>query len=54
MADRRIEESLTPGFFEGPSVLLCSEATAEHCHRRLVLEYLRRAWPEEDIRPVHL
>jgi uncharacterized protein (DUF488 family) len=25
-------------------VLLCSEPTAEHCHRRLVLEYLRDKW----------
>ena len=25
-------------------VLLCSEATPEHCHRRLVLEYLQKHW----------
>ena len=54
MAERRIEHVFMPGFFEEPSVLLCSEATAEHCHRRLVLEYLQRAWPKADIRPVHL
>ena len=24
--------------------LLCSEDTPEHCHRRLVAEYLQRAW----------
>jgi uncharacterized protein (DUF488 family) len=23
---------------------LCSEASAEHCHRRLALEYLQRHW----------
>ncbi len=52
MADRRIEEQLNPEFFEGPAVLLCSELTPEHCHRRLVLEYLQTKW--SDIHPVHL
>jgi uncharacterized protein (DUF488 family) len=32
--------------------LLCSEETAEHCHRRLVAEYLREKWGEVEI--VHL
>lgn len=31
------------------SVLLCSEDTAEHCHRRLVAEYLRRHWDAVEI-----
>jgi uncharacterized protein (DUF488 family) len=54
MQDRRIESELSPSFFDGPSALLCSEATPEHCHRRLVLEYLRREWPQEAITPIHL
>lgn len=54
MRDRRIEDALTPEFFAGPSVLLCSEATPEYCHRRLIVEYLRRAWPGAGILPVHL
>ncbi len=54
LRERRIEEALSPSFFSGPSALLCSEATSEHCHRRLIVEYLQRAWPEEGIRPVHL
>ncbi len=29
--------------------LLCSEETPEHCHRRLVAEYLKRAWGEVEI-----
>jgi uncharacterized protein (DUF488 family) len=29
--------------------LLCSEPTPEHCHRRLVGEYLKRAWPQLEI-----
>ena len=49
---RRIESRLDRSFFEGPTVLLCSEATAERCHRRLVLEYLRDRWGDLEI--VHL
>jgi len=52
MAERRIENALSRGEFETPSVLLCSEATAENCHRRLVCEYLADRW--SGIRPVHL
>ena len=54
MKQRRIEAEFIPSFFEGPSVLLCSEAVADNCHRRLVIEYLARAWPSASIRPVHL
>jgi uncharacterized protein (DUF488 family) len=44
MEERRVEDKIDPKLFEVPTVLLCSEATAEHCHRRLVLEYLRNKW----------
>jgi uncharacterized protein YeaO (DUF488 family) len=44
MAERRVEDEIDPKLFEVPTALLCSEATAEHCHRRLVLEYLRNKW----------
>lgn len=30
--------------------LLCSEATPEHCHRRLAAEFLARAWQDVSIR----
>ena len=41
MAERKVEEKRPPDFFlERPTVLLCTETTAERCHRRLVLEYL--------------
>ena len=43
MAERRIESRLTPGSLDG-ACLLCSEATADHCHRRLVVDYLNRRW----------
>ena len=44
MAERQVEENVNRQLFTLPTVLLCSEATAEHCHRRLVLEYLADKW----------
>ncbi len=41
--ERKIE-SLPPPLFH-QACLLCSEETPEHCHRRLVAEYLQRHWP---------
>ncbi|MGY2882267.1 uncharacterized protein YeaO (DUF488 family) [Thermostichus sp. OS-CIW-28] len=51
MAERRIEDQVDKSILDG-GCLLCSEATAEHCHRRLVAEYLRRKWGDVEI--VHL
>src|SRR5207248_1868211 len=44
MADRQIENNLDRSLFAERSVLLCSEPTAEHCHRRLVTDYLGGIW----------
>jgi hypothetical protein len=44
MAERQIEERLDRSLFAVPTALLCSEHTAEHCHRRLVLDYLQEKW----------
>lgn len=52
MAERKVEKKLKPNIFEVPTILLCSEATAEHCHRRLVLEYLQQKW--DDLKIIHL
>ena len=53
MRQRAIQETLQPDAFErSRSVLLCSEATPEHCHRRLVIEYLAEHWP--NVQAVHL
>ena len=52
LRERRVEETLDRDLFKGPTVLLCSEAGPQHCHRRLVLEYLEREWG--GIRAVHL
>ena len=34
--------------------ILCSEPTADQCHRRLAAEYLRDLYPEENIDIIHL
>jgi uncharacterized protein (DUF488 family) len=52
LRERRVEEAVNRDLFAVLTVLLCSEANAEHCHRRLVLEYLDREW--NGIRAVHL
>lgn len=44
LAERRLEEQLSRDDFERPTVLLCSEAEAGHCHRRLVVEHLAHHW----------
>ena len=41
-----------PDFEAERCCLLCSEATPEQCHRRLVAERLARHWPEVEI--IHL
>ena len=52
MRDRQIQDVLDAESFKVPTALLCSEATAEYCHRRLVVEYLADYWPDTQI--VHL
>lgn len=44
ITQRRIESTIERSLFDVPTVLLCSEPTPEHCHRRLVLEYLSEKW----------
>lgn len=50
MRERRIEERIARESFTTPTALLCSERTAEHCHRRLVMEYLSEAWGGIELR----
>jgi uncharacterized protein (DUF488 family) len=52
MESRRIHEALSPSTFARRTALLCSEADADHCHRRLVAEFLAERWPDVEI--VHL
>ena len=44
MVERKIEKKLDPSQFSVRTVLLCSEAQADHCHRKLVLDYLQDKW----------
>jgi uncharacterized protein (DUF488 family) len=46
---RKVETALAKESFQKKTVLLCSEATAEHCHRRLALEYLQKHWEGVEI-----
>ncbi|HVC81807.1 MAG TPA: DUF488 domain-containing protein [Chloroflexota bacterium] len=53
MRERRIPESLNRADFETlRSCLLCSEPTADQCHRRLVGERLIEHWPAVEL--IHL
>lgn len=44
MEKRKIASKLDRKQFSVRTVLLCSEAEAEHCHRKLVLDYLHDQW----------
>lgn len=46
--DRTVDKSLLDN-----GCLLCSEHKPHHCHRRLVVEYLKQQW-DTDIEVVHL
>jgi len=52
MRSRNIESAISQESFVRKTVLLCSEPTSEHCHRRLVLEYLQKRW--EGVKIHHL
>jgi uncharacterized protein (DUF488 family) len=43
MAERKVEATVAREVVDG-GCLLCSELTPDHCHRRLVAEYLQSKW----------
>ena len=45
---RRIEETTSREILDG-GCLLCSEEKPQHCHRRLVAEYLKEKWGDVEI-----
>jgi len=51
ISERRIEQKVSEGLAHH-GCLLCGEEAPDHCHRRLVAEYLRRKWGDLEI--VHL
>lgn len=48
MKQRGVEETVPMELLDG-GCLLCSEATPEQCHRRLVAEYLAEQWPNTQV-----
>ena len=51
LVERRAQTELKAVLKDG-DCFLCSEATADHCHRRVAAEYLQQHW--RDLRVVHL
>lgn len=51
MQSRQVEETMSRDMLDG-SCLLCSEELPQHCHRRLVAEYLKEKWGGIEV--VHL
>jgi len=52
LEERRAETLTSVESLVTPTVLLCSESSADHCHRRLVAEYWKSHWRELQI--IHL
>jgi uncharacterized protein (DUF488 family) len=49
MSNRQVEEVIDKDLLDG-GCLLCSEDTPDHCHRRLVAEYLKDKWGDVEIK----
>jgi uncharacterized protein (DUF488 family) len=52
MREREIETHLDRNLFKQRAVLLCTEPTQEHCHRRLLVEYLNANWGSVSSQPL--
>ena len=52
MATRQIENNIPRELFRQRTVLLCSESSPEHCHRKMVVDYLCSNWG--DVQSQHL
>jgi uncharacterized protein (DUF488 family) len=46
---RRRAETLLPKATFDQACLLCAEPSPEHCHRRVVAEYLQKKWKDLDV-----
>ena len=51
ICDRQVENALSPTLLDN-AVLLCSEDSPMHCHRRLAAEYFAARWSKVEI--IHL
>lgn len=52
LENRKILDKLDKSFFERKTCFLCTEVSAEHCHRGLLAEYLKQHW--KDVEVIHL
>jgi uncharacterized protein (DUF488 family) len=52
LMSREIEKGLSGEVFDG-DCLLCSEDKPQHCHRRLVAEYLKEKWVDVQIEHIY-
>jgi len=51
MHQRHVEDTVSKEIL-AYGCLLCSEEKPEHCHRRLVAEYLKQKWGDLEIRHI--
>ena len=51
--DRQIAARLTPAKMD-KACFLCAEPTAQFCHRRLLVEYLKNEWTQHNVKIMHL
>jgi uncharacterized protein (DUF488 family) len=49
LMDKRSVQNTVPKSLVAGGCLLCSEHLPTHCHRRLVIEYLKRYWSEIEV-----
>jgi len=49
LASRGILDKLEKSFFDRKTCFLCSEASPDHCHRRLLAQYLEEHWGDIDV-----
>jgi uncharacterized protein (DUF488 family) len=53
LKDRHLEDVIDKSLYDN-ACILCSEPTADKCHRRLAAEYIQRAFPSKKIIITHL
>ncbi|MDP2766357.1 MAG: DUF488 domain-containing protein, partial [Candidatus Methanoperedens sp.] len=49
LENRKILDELDKSLFEKRTCFLCTEASADHCHRRLLAEYLKGHWKDVEV-----
>ncbi|MDI9434531.1 MAG: DUF488 domain-containing protein [Euryarchaeota archaeon] len=52
LEERKVLDRLNPELFQKRTVFLCSEPSADKCHRGILTDYLKEHW--EDVEVIHL